>query len=107
MEIDHIAIQVEDPEGAAAWYVSNFGAELIYADSSWAFVQFENVKLAFVVKEQHPPHFAFKVEKFNQNDRVKSHRDGSMSAYKKDPWGNIYELICYEEQHNDQQKEIT
>ena len=62
VKIDHVAIQVENPRLAADWYVENFGAELLYVDDSWGFVQFENVKLAFVIKEQHPPHFAFEVE---------------------------------------------
>ena len=91
--IDHIAIQVEDPKQAADWYIDNFGAEPLYVDDTWGFVQFQNIKLAFVVKKQHPAHFAFKVEEL---DGGKLHRDGSRSIYKADPWGNIYELIKYE-----------
>ena len=33
----------------------------------------------------------------DKDDKVKKHRDDSNSVYKKDPWGNIYELINYEE----------
>lgn len=91
--LDHIAIQVEKPEEAAEWYIENFKANLLYADDTWAFVEFENIKLAFVVKNQHPPHFAFEVEELEGG---KLHRDGSRSVYKKDPWGNIYELVKYE-----------
>jgi hypothetical protein len=43
----------------------------------------------------HPAHFAFEVSSFEDSDVVKEHRDGTLSAYKKDPWGNIYELIKY------------
>ncbi len=96
MKIDHIAIQTDDPVASAQWYINNFGAKLVYADKTWAFVHFDNVKLAFVVKEQHPAHFAFEVQEFDKGDRVKKHRDGSRSVYKKDPWGNIYELIAYD-----------
>jgi len=93
MKIDHIAIQVENPRLAADWYAENFGAELLYVDDSWGFVQFENVKLAFVIKEQHPPHFAFEVKNL---DGGILHRDGSRSVYKQDPWGNAFELVKYE-----------
>ena len=91
--LDHIAIQVEDPRAAADWYIKNFGAELLYVDDTWGFVEFENIKLAFVVKNQHPAHFAFEVEELVNGTL---HRDGSRSVYKRDPWGNIYELIKYE-----------
>ena len=56
-------------------------------------MKFENVKLAFVVKTQHPAHFAFEVDELEGG---KLHRDGSRSVYRKDPWGNIYELVKYE-----------
>ena len=95
MKVDHIAIQVDDPRAAAEWYVSNFGAELLYVDDTWGFVQFDNIKLAFVVKSQHPAHFAFEVKSFSDEKSVKKHRDGSESSYNRDPWGNIYELIRY------------
>ena len=93
MKIDHIAIQVDDPRDAADWDVNNFDAELLYVDDTWGFVKFENVKLALVVKKQHPAHFAFEVKDIEGG---KLHRDGSRSVYKKDPWGNIYELVKYE-----------
>jgi|TARA_S200000501_G_C20548181_1_gene623199 hypothetical protein len=95
--IDHIALVVDEPRLAAKWYQLNFDADLLYMDDTWAFVELENVKIAFVVKGQHPPHFAIEVEEFDEEDVVKFHRDGSCSAYKKDPWGNIYELIKYPE----------
>ena len=52
--LDHIALQVDDPREAAIWYCQNFGAKMIYVDDTWSFIQFANVKLAFVVKSQHP-----------------------------------------------------
>ena len=94
MKIDHIALQVENPKEAAQWYCDNFGAELIYADETWGFIQFENIKLAFVIESQHPPHIAFED---NNLKGGKLHRDGSKSIYKKDPFGNFYELIKYKE----------
>ena len=84
-KIDHIALQVEDVKQAV----------LLYADDTWSFVQFQNIKLAFVTKGQHPPHIAFEVNDFDEGDKVKEHRDGTRSVYKRDPFGNIYELIEY------------
>ena len=94
-KIDHIALQVKEPRKAAEWYCEKFGAEPLYVDDTWAFIQFENIKLAFVIRGQHPPHIAFEVDDFSEDDKVKGHRDGSESAYKRDPFGNIYELIKY------------
>lgn len=98
MKIDHIAITVDQPIEAAEWYRENFQAAIIYSDPTWAVVEFENVKLAFVVKEQHPPHFAFEVDDLAVG---KLHRDGSRSVYKRDPWGNVYELVKYREEETD------
>ena len=96
MKVDHIAIQVDNAREAAYWYVQNFGAKLLYADDTWGFVEFENIKLALVVKTQHPAHFAFEVPNLEGG---KLHRDGSVSIYKKDPWGNIFELVKYPDEN--------
>lgn len=98
-KIDHIAFIVEEPKLAAKWYQLNFDAEILYLDSTWAFIQLENIKFAFVKKGTHPSHFAIEVEEFDEEDIVKEHRDGSVSVYKKDPFGNIYELIKYPENY--------
>tara|TARA_R100001594_G_C3965080_1_gene246343 strand:+ start:177 stop:482 length:306 start_codon:yes stop_codon:yes gene_type:complete len=96
-KIDHIALSVDEPEHAAEWYELNFGASRLYSDDSWALVEFENIKMAFVKKGTHPAHFAFETDNFEgMEEKVKPHRDGSRSVYTKDPWGNIYELINYE-----------
>ena len=100
MKIDHVAIVVEDPETAANWYATRFDAKILYSDPTWAFIEFENIKLAFVVKGQHPPHFAFKVSS-EELSGGKLHRDGTVSVYKKDPWGNFYELIKYPKEEKD------
>ncbi len=92
MKIDHIAIQVDDPKKAADWYQNKFGAKVLYVDDTWGFIEFENIKLAFVVKNQHPAHFAFEVDELTTG---KLHRDGSRSVYERDPWNNIYELVKY------------
>ena len=95
MNVDHIALVVANPKEAANWYKEKFGCDILYADNTWSFVQFDNVKIAFVVKEQHPSHVAFRVNEFSAGDKTKMHRDGTESVYKTDPWGNILEMIKY------------
>ncbi len=95
MKIDHIAISVDSPREAAIWYAEKFNGNITYSDDTWSSIEFENINLSFVIKEQHPAHFAFRVDKFDVDDVIKIHRDGTHSSYKKDPWGNIYELIKY------------
>ena len=56
--IDHIAIQVKNIKKSLNWYLKNFKCKKIYADDTWAFIEFENTKLALVTKLEHPPHFA-------------------------------------------------
>ena len=94
MKIDYVALQVEKPAEAASWYCENFGASLIYSDDTWAFIEFENIKLAFVIADQHPSHIAFEDKSLESG---KLHRDGSRSVYKMDPFGNFYEIIKYKE----------
>ena len=96
-----LPLQVTNPKEAAEWYKENFEADIIYCDKTWSFVQLENIKIAFVVKTQHPRHIAFEVQQFDPSDKVKKHRDGSSSIYKRDPWGNVIEYIKYpsEEDH--------
>jgi catechol 2,3-dioxygenase-like lactoylglutathione lyase family enzyme len=102
MNIDHIAIPSTDIAATVEWYVSRFGAGVLYQDSTWAFLQLPNVKLAIVSPNQHPPHVAFRVtpEELEQAARdagkpIDRHRDGTTGIYLADPFGNAVELICY------------
>lgn len=90
--VDHIAIVVSDTIGAAKWYSEKYDADIEYMDSTWSLVSFSNIKLAFVLEGMHPPHLAF-VD--NNLDVGNEHRDGSISIYEKDPWGNSIEIINY------------
>ena len=56
-KIDHIALVVDNPQEAANWYISQFGALPIYGDDTWALIEFENIKMAFVMKGTHPAHY--------------------------------------------------
>jgi len=100
--LDHVAIQTPDITGTAAFYVNEFGAEILYQDASWAFLRLGQGKIALVTPQQHPPHIAMRAspedlqiaaEKHGQ--KIASHRDGTRGIYLKDPAGNTVELICY------------
>jgi len=94
-EIDHIAIQVKDIDKSLNWYLENFNCNKIYSDKTWAFIEFNNIKLALVTKEQHPFHFAVINNNIHLEKNVQKHRDSSISKYINDPDGNKIELIKY------------
>ena len=92
-KIHHIALQVSDIKEAVNWYKKRFNVKVLYQDNSWGYLEFENVKLAFVLPEQHPNHIAFErtdAEKFGE---LTPHRDGTASIYIKDPFGNFLEML--------------
>ena len=92
-EIDHLAIQVKDINKSLNWYLKNFKCKKIYSDKTWAFIEFNNIKLALIKKEQHPFHFAVIDNKLNFKKDIKKHRDNSISKYIDDPDKNKIELI--------------
>lgn len=94
-EIDHIAIQVKDIDKSLNWYLENFNCKKLYSDKTWAFIEFNNIKLALVTKEQHPFHFAVINNSIHLEKNVQKHRDNSISKYINDPDGNKIELIKY------------
>jgi catechol-2,3-dioxygenase len=96
--IDHVAIQVNNVKESVSWYLDNFDCMILYCDDTWAFLQFDNIKLALVLESEHPLHIAFKVNKINGVE----HRDGSIGKYIEDNSGNKIELIQYEKEkeHN-------
>ena len=91
--VDHIAIPVHNIESAVAWYRARFSCTVEYQDDTWAFLVFNNVKVALVVPEQHPPHLAFVSPNAETYGKLKTHRDGSRSVYVKDPDGNSVEVM--------------
>lgn len=97
--IDHIAIKVKDLKLAIDFYCGTIGGEVISEFDDWAFISFENIKLALIASENHPAHIA--IEVFSEEDLEKmglkqyKHRDGSRSCYDKDPDGNFVEYIFY------------
>ena len=93
-KIDHIALQVDNIKESVAWYHDNYDCMILHCDDTWAFLQFDNIKLALVVEDEHPYHIAFEVEDLGPL-KGKLHRDGSISRYIEDPSGNKIELIKY------------
>ena len=91
--IDHIAIVVTNIKNAVNWYTKNRDCEVIYQNETWADLQFENIKLALVLPQDHPAHIAFVDESITNGTK---HRDGSESIYEHDTFGNIIEKIKYE-----------
>ena len=61
-ELDHVAVQVKDIAGAVKYYTETFGATVLYADQTWAFLRIGQGKLALVKPEQHPAHVALRVD---------------------------------------------
>lgn len=91
--IDHIAIQVSNVSETVAWYRERFGCQIVYQDETWAMVEFANVKLAFVVAGQHPPHLGLVHEDATKFGALTTHRDGTRSCYIADPAGNAIEVL--------------
>lgn len=91
--IQHLAVPVSDIDVALTWYGARFDFEIVYADESWALLQFANVALALVLRDSHPPHFAVAREDAERHGRLTPHRDGTASVYIHDPWNNAIEIM--------------
>jgi catechol 2,3-dioxygenase-like lactoylglutathione lyase family enzyme len=99
---DHVAVPSNDVAASVKWYREHFGAEVLYEDKTWAFLNLGGVKLAIVTPTQHPPHVAVRVTPEQLDEAAKRagkpidrHRDGTTGIYIADPFGNAVELICY------------
>ena len=56
-------------------------------------LEFENINLALVSKDEHPNHIAIVDNKIIKNKDIQFHRDGIGYLYIKDPDSNYIELI--------------
>ncbi|MBB6053345.1 VOC family protein [Armatimonas rosea] len=100
---DHVAQVVPDISDAVAWYVEHVGASVLYQDATWAFVEAGGARLAFVVKDQHPNHLAWRVSlaeletlAAKHEKAIKTHRDGTRSFYLEAPGGTHVEIITWD-----------
>ena len=91
--LHHIALPVTDINKAVDWYGENFDIRKVYADESWALLEFENIFVALVLPGQHPIHIAVERENAESFGALKIHRDGTASVYVNDPWGNPIEYV--------------
>jgi catechol 2,3-dioxygenase-like lactoylglutathione lyase family enzyme len=91
--LHHAAIRVKDVKETVEWYTQRFRCNVEYQDATWAMLEFENVRLAFVIAEQHPPHIAILGDPAVFGE-PKIHRDGTSSVYVKDPNGNNIEVMA-------------
>jgi catechol 2,3-dioxygenase-like lactoylglutathione lyase family enzyme len=92
--IHHVAIAVADIASAVAWYTSTFRCTVAYQDPTWALLDFDNLKLALVVSDQHPPHISLTSPKAESFGALTTRRDGTRSTYVKDPAGNSVEIMA-------------
>ena len=101
---DHVAQQVPDVADAVAWYREHLpGVAVLYQDATWALVEAGGVRIAFVVKDQHPGHLAWRVDDAElerlarEHDReIRPHRDGTRSFYLEAPGDQWIEVISVE-----------
>src|SRR5262245_55400051 len=91
--LHHAALRVKDVKEAVGWYLKRFCCEVEYQDETWAMLKFANVRLAFVLEKQHPPHIALLGDPAAFGE-PKVHRDGTSSVYLKDPDGNNVEILA-------------
>lgn len=99
---DHAAQQVPDIAEAVAWYREALpGTTVLYQDATWALVEANGVRIAFVVRDQHPGHLAWRVDEAElarlagkHGKAIKPHRDGTRSFYLEAPGGQSVEIIC-------------
>lgn len=91
--LDHVAVSVQDVAASVNWYTSHFKCRVVYQDATWALLEFGNVRLAFVIPEQHPPHIAILGEP-SAFGEPKTHRDGTSSVYITDPDGTSVEILA-------------
>lgn len=91
--LHHAALRVKDVETAVRWYTERFRCEVEYQDKTWAMLKFANVRLAFVLEKQHPPHIALLGDPAEFGE-PKIHRDGTSSVYLKDADGNNVEILA-------------
>ncbi len=103
MIFDHVAQQVPDVTEAVTWYRETFpDCRVLYQDATWAFVEVCGAKLAFVLKDQHPGHIAWRVSEADlerlavqHEQTIRLHRDGTRSFYLQAPGGQWLEIISF------------
>ena len=81
------------PPDTIDWYKKHSNCEVSYEDDTWALLKYENISLALVLPNSHPPHIAFEKDDAHKYGELKLHRDGTSSVYVKDPSNNAVEML--------------
>ena len=101
MNVDHIAILVEDLDVSQEWYEKNCGATLIFKDHKYRRMKMSNTTIALISKYHYDhAHIGLLVCDYDNlptNGEVVKHRDGTTGCYIFDPDGNMVEFIHYNE----------
>lgn len=92
-KLHHVAIPVKNIARALNWYEQRFQFEIEYQDKTWALLHFQNIKVAFVKVDEHPPHIAFETDHAEFYGSLQLHRDGTRSTYVIDSEGNTVEFL--------------
>ena len=103
-QLDHVAQQVPDIAEAVAWYRKTLpGVRVLFQDATWALISAGGVRIAFVIKDQHPGHLAWSVDAAElerlareHGAEIKPHRDRTRSFYLEAPGGHSIEIISTE-----------
>lgn len=101
---DHAAQVVPDIAEAVDWYRKTIpNVAVLYQDATWALIQAGGARIAFVVRDQHPGHLAWRVDAAElerlareHGQEIKPHRDGTRSFYLEGPGGQAIEIISIE-----------
>ncbi len=89
----HLAVVVPNIAEGVDWYTKNFHCTIDYLDTTWALLGFSNTKLALVLPDEHPAHFAITHPNADSFGKLTTHRDGLSSIYIKDVAGNALEIL--------------
>jgi catechol 2,3-dioxygenase-like lactoylglutathione lyase family enzyme len=71
MELDHVAVPSLNIAASVRWYVETLGAQVLYQDATWAFLQVGQGKVALVTPTQHPPHLAVRVDELTLTEAAR------------------------------------
>ena len=104
LAFDHVAQVVPDIAEAVDFYAALVpGATVLFQDESWAFLEAGGTKLAFVLKDKHPNHLAWRVSEAElvrlaekHGKEIAPHRDGTKSFYLDGPGGAHVEIITFD-----------
>ena len=67
--------------------------KISFMDDTWALLEYDNIKLALVLPNQHPMHLAFEKKMLSIMVKLIEHRDGTKSVYINDPSNNTIEIL--------------